>query len=94
MENRLDIGQLGQGIREVLNRVLDGEVIEITKDGRPIARIVPVRREGLAQLALEGRVTESSGDLLDLLDELGLPGTARGRVLPSEALAELREDER
>jgi antitoxin (DNA-binding transcriptional repressor) of toxin-antitoxin stability system len=94
MESRVDIGELGEGIRQVLSRVLAGEVIEITDAGRAIARILPVGPHGLEKLALEGRVTESSGDLLDLLDELGLPGNARGPMLPSKALAELRDDDR
>lgn len=91
---RVEIGELGERIRALLSRVLEGEVIEIVDNERPIARIVPVGAEGLDQLALEGRLTESSRDLLDLADELGLPVNARGRMLPSEALAELRDDNR
>jgi prevent-host-death family protein len=79
----------------VLKRVVDGEVIEVTDHGHPIARIVPLRPSLLDQLVLEGRATEATGDLLDLMDELGLPQPAdAGLQLPSQALAELRADER
>jgi hypothetical protein len=55
---------------------------------------VPLRPGVLDQLVLEGRATEQTGDLLDLLDTLSLPAASRGSTLPSEALAELRADER
>jgi antitoxin (DNA-binding transcriptional repressor) of toxin-antitoxin stability system len=70
-------------------------VIEVTDHGHPIARIVPLRQGVLDQLVLEGRASEADGDLLDLLDGLGLPvPAAAGRPDPSAALAELRFDER
>jgi hypothetical protein len=42
---------------------------------------------------LEGRATEAVGDLLDYAAEIGLPGRARGPMLPTAALGELRADE-
>jgi antitoxin (DNA-binding transcriptional repressor) of toxin-antitoxin stability system len=74
--------------------VVAGEAIEVTDHGHPIARIVPLRPGVLDQLVLEGRATEQSGDLLDLLETLNLPAAPRGAILPSEALEELRADER
>ena len=78
----------------VLKRVVAGEVIEVTEHGHPIARIVPLRRGALDQLVIEGRVTEAEGDLLDLLDELALPAVGASPLSPSDALAELRAEER
>jgi prevent-host-death family protein len=94
MSNSVGIRELRQQTSAVLKRVVNGEVIEITDHGHPIARIVPLRPGVLDQLVLEGRATEAVGDLLDLMDELDLPGDARGLMLPSEALEELRRDER
>ncbi len=95
MGNRVGIRELRQQASAVLKRVVDGEVIEVTDHGHPIARIVPLRPGVLDQLVLEGRATEATGDLLDLMDELGLPQPAEvGRQMPSQALAELRADER
>lgn len=79
----------------LLKRVASGEVIDVTGHGHPVARIVPIRPGVLDQLVLEGRATEATGDLLDVMDELELPRAAEpGRPLPSEALADLRADER
>jgi len=79
----------------VLRRVVAGEVIEVTDHGHPIARIVPLRPSVLDQLVLEGRATQADGDLVDLMDTLGLPAPAHSdRGSPSAALEALRADER
>ncbi len=94
MSNTVGIRELRQQASAVLRRVVAGEAIEVTDHGHPIARIVPLHPGVLDQLVLEGRATEQTGDLLDLLDTLRLPAAPRGATLPSEALAELRADER
>ncbi len=68
MINRVGIRELRQQASAVLKRVAGGEVIEVTDHGHPIARIVPLRPGALDQLVLEGRATEATGDLLDLMD--------------------------
>ncbi len=78
----------------ILKRVVQGEVIEVTDHGHPIARIVPLRPGVLAQMVTEGRATGAGGDLVDLAETLGLPAHGAGPVLPSVALEELRADER
>jgi prevent-host-death family protein len=88
------IRELRQQASAVLRRVVAGETIEVTEHGHPIARIVPLRPGVAEQLVLDGRATAADGDLLDLLDELGLPAEPEGPLLPSEALAELRAAER
>lgn len=65
----------------------------VTDHGHPIARIVPLRPSTLEQLVSEGRATAAEGDLLDVLDELGLPGMTANAQLPSAALLELRAEE-
>ncbi|HUY56180.1 MAG TPA: hypothetical protein VMV23_13605 [Candidatus Nanopelagicaceae bacterium] len=56
---------------------------------------MPWRPGVLDQLVLEGRATEASYDLLDLIETLGLPVAGEpGGMAPSLALAELRSDER
>ena len=94
MSNTVGIRELRQQASAVLRRVVAGEAIEVTEHGHPIARIVPLRPGVLDQLVLEGRATEQTGDLLDLVDTLGLPAAPRGSTPPSVALAELRADER
>ena len=94
MSYSVGIRELRQQASAILRRVAAGEAIQITEHGHPIARIVPLNPGVLDQMVLEGRATESAGDLLDLLDNLGLPAEAVGAMLPSEALSELRSDER
>jgi prevent-host-death family protein len=93
MSNTVGIRELRQQTSRVLKRVVAGEVVEVTEHGHPIARIVPLRPGVLDQLTAEGRATEASADLLDLLDELSLPAEPSGRMLPSEALSELRAED-
>ena len=95
MTNRVGIRELRQRASGVLRRVTGGEVIEVTDHGHPTARIVPLRPGVLDQLVLEGRATEASYDLLDLIESLRLPAAGQpGGMAPSLALAELRSDER
>ena len=90
----MGIRELRQQASVILRRVTAGETIEVTEHGHPIARIVPLNPGVLDQMVLEGRATERAGDVLDLLDELGLPAEGVGKMLPSEAVSELRSDER
>lgn len=94
MGNSVGLRELRQQTSAVLKRVRDGESIDVTDHGHPIARIVPLRPSALDQLVLEGRASEGGGDLLALMDELGLPAPSRTSMLASEALADLRADER
>jgi prevent-host-death family protein len=95
VSNTVGIRELRQQASSVLKRVVAGEVIEVTDHGHPIARIVPLRPSLLDQLVLEGRASEGEGDLLDRMEELGLPAVpTTGRKRPSRALAELRAGER
>jgi prevent-host-death family protein len=88
------IRELRQQASAVLRRVRAGEVVEVTEHGHPIARIVPIQPGFLEQLTVEGRASSRDGDLLGLLDELSLPATPAGSLLPSQALADLRAEER
>ena len=95
MSNSVGIRELRQQASAVLRRVMAGEVIEVTEHGHPIARIVPLRRSVLDQLVIEGRASEAEGDLLEVMGELGLAAAPEpGCMSPSQALAQLRADER
>jgi prevent-host-death family protein len=92
---RIGIRELKQHASAVIRRVAAGESIEITDYGHPVARLVPLRGGTLEQLVAEGRSTEPRADLFDLMDDARLPmAAAPGTQLPSEALSELRADER
>jgi antitoxin (DNA-binding transcriptional repressor) of toxin-antitoxin stability system len=75
----------------LLRRVEDGESIEITDRGRPVAVLAPLPEDPLERLRLSGELGDSEGDLADLPEPLAL---APGSEPPSSVLARLRRDER
>ncbi len=94
MSDSVGIRDLRQHASAVLRRVVAGQTVEVTDHGHPIARIVPLRPGTLDQMVLDGRAIAGDGGLLRRLDELDLPRAASGTMTPSQALAELRADER
>lgn len=84
---KVGISEFGRNASVLIRRVIEGETIEVTKRGRPIARIVPLEgRSVLEQMIAEGRATAARGDPLDLKP---LPPVSGKRPL-SEVLADLR----
>ena len=53
---QIPIRVLNQDTAGVLARVEQGEVVEITNRGRPIARIIPIGADSLADLVAAGAV--------------------------------------
>jgi prevent-host-death family protein len=85
------IRELRQRASELLRRVEDGESIEITDRGRPVAVLAPLPADPLAKLIAAGELQPSDGEITDLPQPLPLP---TGAEAPSAALARLRRDER
>lgn len=89
-----DVGirKLRQEASELLRRVQEGETIQITDRGRPVALLAPIPKGSpLEQLRASGQVDEASATLDDLPPPLALSPDAE---LPSGTLARLRRDER
>ena len=85
------IRELRQNASGLIRRVIEGETIEVTERGRPVARIVPLHGGSvLDQMIAEGRATAARSELLDLKP---FPPVSGKRPL-SEVLADLRADER
>ena len=88
---QMAVRELRDNLSAVLKRVASGVAVEVTDHGHPVARIVPLRyRRQLDQLIAEGRAVPAEGDLLDEEPLPAQPGAPSG----SEALADLRSDER
>ncbi|MBO0686551.1 MAG: type II toxin-antitoxin system prevent-host-death family antitoxin [Candidatus Dormibacteraeota bacterium] len=88
---RVGIRELHVHTSALVRRAAAGETIEVTDHGRPVVRLVALRREsGIEQLLAQGRVTPPEIDLLDVHPEALEPGERS----PSEVLAEMRADER
>ncbi len=86
------IRELRQRASELLRQVEQGETIEITDRGRPVAVLAP-----LSDLAPTDRL-RASGDLMPAagsLDDLPAPlKLVKGQDSPSKVLARLRAHER
>jgi prevent-host-death family protein len=87
------------GIRELRQRasryialVRQGDTVQVTDRGRPVALLVPIPQGSeVERLDAEGRLSPAQGDLL----ALGLPlAPMPGATAPSVVLEEMRADER
>jgi prevent-host-death family protein len=86
------IRELRQRASELLRRVEQGETIEVTDRGRPVALLSPVPAgTRLERLRALGDVEVATHDFDDLAEPLVLPG---GVEPPSAVLARLRDHER
>lgn len=88
----IGIRELRQRASELLRRVEQGETIEVTDRGRPVAILSPPPQGSpLDRLRLLGDVEPAKGDLDELPDPLVL---APGIEPPSKVLSRLREHDR
>jgi prevent-host-death family protein len=85
------VRELRQRASELLRRVEQGESIEITDRGRPVAVLIPVPEDPLERLCASGDLTDAEGTLAELPAPLALEP---GAEPPSSILARLRRDER
>jgi prevent-host-death family protein len=85
------IRELRQRASELLRRVEEGESIEITDRGRPVAVLAPLPTDPVERLRAAGDLQASEGDISELPEPLVTPS---GAELPSDVLARLRRDER
>lgn len=88
----IGIRELRQHASQYLRQVQQGETIEITDRGQPVALLTPVPAGSqLEELAARGQATRPTDDLL-ALDPLASAAAEGGT--PSEVLAAMREHER
>lgn len=88
--------ELRQNLSVYLDRVKDGETLEVTEHGHPVARLTPLVPQSqsiLDRLIAEGRAWPARGNLA----ELGMPPAVilpPGAKTVTETLLEMREEER
>ena len=88
-EDRVGVRELRQNLSVYLRRVREGEALQVTDRGEPVALLIPLPDPAspLETLIATGRATAPEGDVL----ELGLPGEESSRDL-SEALEATRQE--
>lgn len=90
--NSVGVRELRQRASELLRLVQQGETVEITDRGRPVALLSPLPQgTPLEQLRAGGEIDPVTLGLDDLPEPLLLPDEIE---LPSVALERLRNDER
>lgn len=57
MATRMGIRELRDTLTQTIRRVRQGETIEVTHDGEPVAVLAPYRRSRIEQLIAEGKAT-------------------------------------
>jgi prevent-host-death family protein len=87
--DRIGVRELRQHASRYLERVANGETLEVTDRGRPVARLVPITSDAWADMIASGRVTPAEDDT-DVADE----APEDYEVDASSVLAEMRADER
>ncbi|MDQ6909410.1 MAG: type II toxin-antitoxin system prevent-host-death family antitoxin [Actinomycetota bacterium] len=87
--DRIGVRELRQHASRYLQRVADGESLEVTDRGRPVARLVPVTSDAWADMIASRKVTRAEDDT-DVADE----GPGDYDVDASGVLAAMRADER
>jgi len=87
--DRVGVRELRQHASRYLARVANGETLEVTDRGRPVARLVPIHTETWADLVAAGKVIGAEDDT-DVAEET--PGDYG--IDASGALATMRADER
>jgi prevent-host-death family protein len=86
------VRELRQRASSLLRLVENGETVEITDRGRPVALLTPIPEGSpLERMRAAGDVESATADLDDLPEPLMLP---RETELPSRVLARLRREER
>jgi prevent-host-death family protein len=85
---RIGIRELRDTLTQTIRRVRDGESIEVTHDGKPVARIVPYKDDRRAQLIAEGKLRPALRPLYPLPE----PVPVTGPMTASEALEDDRGD--
>jgi prevent-host-death family protein len=86
------VRELRQRASELLRLVEQGETVEVTDRGRPVAVLAPLPGAGgLDQLRATGQVESPAAGLDELPEPLRMP---EGAPTASERLAALRRDER
>ena len=91
---RVGVRELRQNLSVYLRRVEKGETLDVTEHGRLVARLAPApapEMSSLDRLIAEGRATPASRPTGALPDPVELP---LGALSVSEALQQMREDER
>jgi len=84
--DRVGVRELRQNLSVYLRRVLEGERLEVTERGRPVAMLIPLSPAAnpVERLVAMGRAHPPKGALMDLLPPKGRPSRRLSEALEEE----------
>jgi prevent-host-death family protein len=90
--DRVGVRELRQNLSVYLRRVKQGESLDVTEHGRPVARLMPASAAShWEQMVADGRITPAKARLEDLPPP---PEAAPGAPTLTEVLLQMRDEER
>jgi prevent-host-death family protein len=91
---RIGVFEFTDHIGDYLDKAVAGETIEVTKDGRAVARLVPVPgpTDVLDEWVAQGRAIPATGDIREILDQIQTEPVSD--VSATDILLQAREEER
>lgn len=92
---QVGVRELRQNLSIYLDRVKEGERLEVTEHGRPVALLVPLPDDDnqLERMIAEGRVIPATRDLQEVLRQYPPRPAIAGERPLSEILQEMRDEE-
>ena len=78
---RVGVRELRQRASELLRRVAEGESIEITDRGRPVAMLTPLPVDPLERLRASGDLAANEGELADLPEPVRVTPVPVGQLM-------------
>jgi prevent-host-death family protein len=90
---QVGVRALRENLSSLLDRVKEGETLEVTEHGRPVARISPIGpdEDPLRRMAAEGRLITAKASIAEVLRDRATPEPEIARSV-LQALREQRED--
>ena len=92
---QVGVRELRQNLSVYLDRVKEGECLEVTERGQPVALLVPLPPDDdpLERMIAEGRVIPATRDLQEVLRQYPPRPAVPGERPLSEILQEMRDEE-
>jgi prevent-host-death family protein len=92
---RVGVRELRQNLSVYLDRVKEGERLEVTEHGRPVALLVPLppEEDQIARLVAEGKMRPAKGSLGAWLRENPPLPAVPGEKTLTQILLEMRDEE-
>ena len=92
---RVGVRELRQNLSVYLDRVKEGERLEVTEHGRPVALLVPIppEEDQIARMIAEGRIIPAKGSLREWLRENPPLPALPGEKTLTQILLEMRDEE-